>query len=106
MTLHSLLRRNVIIGTVLFATALVFMHGLVQPASADEMLRQAREAKVKAMHASCETIGKKVSTCYSGDHDICGSLQESIAWFSKEYGQYPELACSTDATFFLTGAKP
>jgi hypothetical protein len=76
-----------------------------QPASADELLRKAREQKLKAMHESCEVIGEKLSSCYGGNREDCKSLQESNAWFTNEYGQYPELACTTDDPFFVTGAK-
>jgi hypothetical protein len=62
--------------------------------SADEIARQAYEQRIKAMKKHCEQIGEKVAACYSGDMEMCDKLQDSIAWFTGEYNQAPELACS------------
>lgn len=84
---------------VLIATMLlIFGFGVVfaNNDSPEEAMRQAREFRLKALKGHCRIIGEKVSKCYSGDKTACDALQNSISWFSGEYGQTPELACSID----------
>lgn len=64
--------------------------------SPDEALREAREFRLKAMKGHCGIIGKKVAECYSGNKKTCDSLQDSMAWFTNEYSQTPELACTVE----------
>ena len=76
---------------------------LQSPASAEELLKQAKEQKIQAMRKSCETIGDKYARCFSGNLDACKDLREnSIPWFQNEYGVYPEFACSSSDTSFLS----
>ncbi len=103
MKIPTLTTKQKLIAPLGVVLALMLMFGLRTNVSAEELQQRALEAKIKAMEASCETIGKKISSCYSGNRTLCSQVQESIAWFSNEYGQYPELACSTDNPFFLKG---
>jgi len=79
-----------------FAILLLAFGTLNAEPTADEIARQARELRIKAMKGHCGIIGAKVAECYAGDKKTCSSLQESIAWFTSEYGQTPEIACTVD----------
>jgi len=74
--------------------------------TADDLARQARELRIQAMKGHCSIIGQKIAQCYAGDRKVCDSMQESLAWFTSEYGQTPELACqSEDPLTFGDGQK-
>ena len=85
---------------------LLFLSGALHAEpSADELAREAREMRLKAMKGHCAIIGQKVAECYAGNRKTCDALQSSIAWFTSEYGQTPELACQVDDPLALGGGQ-
>lgn len=86
--------------------ALIFLSSvLYAEPSADELAREARELRLKAMKGHCSIIGQKVAQCYAGDRKTCDSLQGSLAWFTSEYSQTPELACQAEDPLELGGGQ-
>lgn len=86
------------IGATFLACLLTLLVGysFVGPkASAEELLRKAQELRLKARRGHCDEIGKKVGQCYAGDMETCKTMQTSISWFTGEYGETPEVACTT-----------
>ena len=69
---------------------------------ADSIRRQALELREKARRADCKKIAMRIVACYeSGD---CSKMHDSIAWFTNEYGESPELSCpSRHTTLFGEG---
>jgi len=92
-----------IIGLAAIVFVLLYLFiGAIQKANtsdnptADELLNQAYQMRTKARRAHCLRLGEKISTCYAtGDKDLCSKMQDSIAWFTREYAETPELACSS-----------
>lgn len=88
--------KKIAAGIALFAFLLLFgVFSINRPVSAEESLRQAQELRLKARRGHCEEIGKKMATCYSGNLEMCKTLQNSISWFTDEYNEMPEIACTT-----------
>ena len=92
--------------TLLIALALIAADQAIgiDSVSADEYLQRARELQLKARQKHCEKVGERIADCFS-DTDRCDDMRNSIAWFSGEYGETPELACSTDNDFLTEGAN-
>lgn len=71
--------------------------------SAEELHRQALEARMKARRGHCTTIGQKLAACYAGDSGVCKALPNSMTWFTGEYGETPEMSCFQEDTLFGVG---
>lgn len=78
---------------VLFCAFSAFRTDATEEPSPDTDLQRAMELRAKAMRGHCARIGTKISQCYSGDHSVCSKMQESVVWFTNEYGEAPEVAC-------------
>jgi hypothetical protein len=64
--------------------------------SPEELLRQANEIRLQAMKGHCEKVGNRIAACYT-DKSECDKMHNSIAWFTSEYGESPEIACVVDS---------
>lgn len=100
------MKKFLLLSTVGMATLLLgnmfFSHK--QVASADDLNRQAYEIRMKAMRASCSTIGHRLAKCYDGDTAACKSVTASQAWFLNEYNRLSSSACASEDAPFGEGA--
>lgn len=99
---------NTTIG--LIAAAAVFVLGIsiswaFDGKSPEELRMEAALARIEAMKADCETIADRVVSCFtSSDKSTCVQMQESYAWFTSEYQESPDFACSTNPDPLAFGA--
>lgn len=64
--------------------------------TADELRAEAAAKRIEAMHADCSKIATRVSECFmSKTKGECKQMQDSYAWFSAEYAESPDFACTT-----------
>ena len=87
------LNRNTIGGAIIVCLCLFLLISHYAPESAQAAAIRAAKARQEAMQAGCERISERVAACWTQDKKQCKELEESKAWFSNEFGEYPELAC-------------
>ena len=74
--------------------------------SPEELRQAAIEARIKAMKADCKTIAERVSDCFtSTNKSACVAMQESYAWFTSQYENSPDFACSVEPDPLTFGAQ-
>ena len=70
---------------------------------AETLRQQALELRNKARREDCKRIATRITACYDGDDGACLRLHDSIAWFTNEYRESPELSCPQKDMLFGPG---
>lgn len=96
------------IGIIAFIVVLVLgmsAKSVFASKSPDQLRLEAAMARIEAMRSDCKTISKRVKDCFTDDDkSSCVQMQESYAWFTSEYKESPDFACSTVPDVFQFGA--
>lgn len=96
---------------IVLVTLLVIMGGwsfvsAVTYQTPEELRQAAIEARIKAMKADCVTIAERVTECFTAsDKTACKKMQESYAWFTSQYENSPDFACSVEPDPLTFGAE-